>query len=58
MTLRWIVEGAHSQGREIEIVATNETPSLTALRQSHPLAALGYTLPIKPQAALSITIDP
>lgn len=47
-TLIWIVEEANEQGREIQLLLTNETDSVRALRRSHPPAEFGYTLRILP----------
>ncbi|TFI59729.1 MBL fold metallo-hydrolase [Sphingomonas parva] len=43
-TLVWIVEEAHAAERAIEIVATNDAPSIQRIRQTHPEADFGYRL--------------
>jgi len=45
-TLIWIVEAAKLQSRQIDIVATNGTPSLQKLVEEYPKAEFGYTLDI------------
>lgn len=56
-TLKWIVEAARSAKRNIEIVATNSTPSIKRIKDSHKPAEYGYNLRIKPKADHSITIE-
>ncbi len=56
-TLKWIVEAAKSAGRQIEIVATNNTPSIKKIKQTHKPADFGYTLTIKPTADHTIAVD-
>jgi len=56
-TLKWIVEGAHGDGRQIEIVVTNDTPSTKKLKQTHKPAAFGYRLTVKPKTEHSITVE-
>lgn len=46
--LIWIVEEAHELGRPIELLLTNETDSVRALRVSHPPAQYNYTMRILP----------
>ena len=55
-TLKWIVEAAHSAGRQIEIFATNTTDSIKKLKQSHKPADFGYRLNIKPEADHLISV--
>ena len=47
-TLTWVVEAAHEGGRQIEIIATNATPSTEKLLQDYPPDQWGYTLTIMP----------
>ncbi|HEX8834214.1 MAG TPA: MBL fold metallo-hydrolase [Abditibacteriaceae bacterium] len=56
-TLKWIVEGAHSDGRQIEIVVTNNTPSTKKLKQTHKPSSFGYRLTVKPKAEHSIAVE-
>lgn len=46
-TLIWIVEAAQAAGREIELLATNETPSTTKLIEEYPPDDFGYTLTLR-----------
>jgi len=43
-TLTWIVEEAEAAGRQIDLLATNDTPSTQKLRQDMPPAQHGYRL--------------
>lgn len=43
-TLIWIVEAAHEQGRQIEILVTNPTPSTQKLEEEYPPGEYGYQL--------------
>ncbi len=43
-TLTWIIEAANEQGREIEIVVTNETPSTKKALKDYPENDWGYTM--------------
>lgn len=43
-TLSWIVEAAHQQGREIEIIITNETPSTKKILKDYNTAQYKYTI--------------
>lgn len=56
-TLTWIVEEAHAQGRQIEIVLTNETPSTQQLRQALPPASFGYQLTFLPAGEHALTVE-
>ena len=56
-TLKWIVETAHSAGRQIEIVVTNATPSTNRLKQSHKPADYDYRLTVKPKPDHSIAVQ-
>lgn len=56
-TLKWIVEAAHSAGRQIEIVVTNATPSTKKLKQTHKPGDYGYRLTVKPKADHSIAVE-
>ena len=55
-TLIWIVEEAGKQGRQIELFATNDTPSLRELVAERDPAVNGYTLTIMDPGAHSATI--
>ena len=48
-TLIWIVEAAKLQGRQIHIIATNETPSLEKLLEEYPKNEFNYDLEIMPK---------
>ncbi len=50
-TLRWIVEAAHEEGRQVEILATNWTSSLHGLLESHDPQTYGYQLTVMPEDA-------
>ena len=56
-TLKWIVEAAKSAGRQIQIIATNATPSTKKIKESHKPAEYGYQLTIKPKADHSIAVE-
>lgn len=55
-TLIWIVETAQQQGRSIEIVVTNRTPSTKKLVAEYPPTDYGYQLTIMPQGAHSVAL--
>ena len=55
-TLTWIVEEAAAAGRAIEIVASNETPSILQLQQAFPPVASGYSLTVLPAGDHSLTV--
>lgn len=50
-TLKWIVEAARDQGRQIEILATNWTSSLHGLAESYDAQTYGYRLTVMPEDA-------
>ncbi|MGC9336465.1 MAG: ComEC/Rec2 family competence protein, partial [Anaerolineae bacterium] len=50
-TLRWIVQAAHDQGRDIEIVATNSTRSLRDLVEEYDPSDYGYRLTVMPEGS-------
>ncbi len=56
-TLLWLVDAAHSQGREVEIIVTNETDSTAEIVALRPPAAHGYTLTVLDPASSSIEVD-
>jgi hypothetical protein len=56
-TLKWIVDAAHSAGRQIEIIATNSTSATRELKRSHKPADFGYRLTLKPKAEHSIAVQ-
>lgn len=53
-TLKWIVEAAHSDGRPIELIVTNITPTVQKLQQSHKPNDYGYQLTVQPVGENSI----
>ena len=55
-TLIWIVEEAGKQGRQIELFATNDTPSLRELVAERDPAVNGYTLTVMDPGVHSTTI--
>lgn len=55
-TLTWIVEAANEQGREIELVITNETPSTAKLIKDYPQAEWGYAITYLPNNQNFITV--
>jgi hypothetical protein len=55
--LKWIVDAAHSAGRQIEIIATNSTSATRELKRSHKPADFGYRLTLKPKAEHSIAVQ-
>lgn len=55
-TLIWVVEAAKAQGRSIELVVTNETPSTEKLREEYDAQEFGYRLTIMPQGAHAMTL--
>jgi len=50
-TLKWIVEAARDQGRQVEILATNWTSSLHDLAESYDPQTYGYRLTVMPEDA-------
>jgi hypothetical protein len=56
-TLIWLVEAAHEHARNIEIIATNSTPSTDKLLEEYPEAEFGYSMTIMPQNQHSITVE-
>lgn len=48
-TLGWIAETAKESGRDIEIVVTNRTPSVTQLEKKFPASTFPYTLRLMPK---------
>jgi hypothetical protein len=55
-TLIWIVEEAGKQGRQVELFATNDTPSIRELVAERDPGANGYTLTVMDPGAHSATI--
>lgn len=55
--LKWIIEAAKADGREITIVATNDTPAITQIQQSHDPDDFGYTMIVKPVSVGSIAVN-
>jgi hypothetical protein len=56
-TLIWIVEAAKAQGRSIELVLTNETPSVRKLRAEYDGDEYGYRTTVLPPGADSIVVE-
>jgi len=56
-TLIWLVEAAHEQNREIEIVATNSTPATRKLLEEYPVNEFGYSLTTMPPGNHFITVE-
>jgi hypothetical protein len=56
-TLKWIVEAANKDGRKIEIVATNATPSTKKIKLTHKPTKFGYRLTVKPKSKHSVPIQ-
>ncbi len=56
-TLGWIVEAAREEGRKIEIVVTNHTPSTEKLLQEYPPGRYGYRLVVLDPDASALTVD-
>lgn len=48
-TLGWIAETAKESGRDIEIVVTNRTPSVTQFEKKFPASKFPYTLRLMPK---------
>ena len=55
-TLLWIVEEAGKQGRQVELFATNDTPSIRELVAERDPALNGYTLTVMDPGVHSATI--
>lgn len=56
-TLKWLVTTVKDQGREVEIIVTNETESTQQLAADYDDTEYGYTLTIMPAGSHSMTID-
>lgn len=56
-TLIWIVEAACEDGRQIEILVTNETPSTQKLLEEYPPDEYGYQLTILDPGASTLTLE-
>lgn len=55
-TLIWIVEAAKSQGRQIRLIFTNETPATRKLPKEYPPADFGYEMAVLPPGRDSMVI--
>jgi beta-lactamase superfamily II metal-dependent hydrolase len=55
-TLQWLVEAAKEQGRTIEIVATNQPPSIDELLRTYDPGEYGYRLTVLPAGAHEIVL--
>jgi beta-lactamase superfamily II metal-dependent hydrolase len=56
-TLQWVVEAAREQGRAIEIVCTNEPPSILELPQKYDPAQYGYRLTVLPKGEHALVLE-
>jgi beta-lactamase superfamily II metal-dependent hydrolase len=56
-TLAWLVEAARDQQREIEILATNDTPALRQLVSRYPPEESGYRLSVLDRKSHALVID-
>lgn len=56
-TLIWIVEAAEAQGRTIELVLTNETPSLQKLQEEYNPQEFGYGTTVLGRDADSLLVE-
>ena len=56
-TLAWIVEGAREDGREIEILVTNRTPSTEKLLHEYPPSDYGYRLVVLEPESSALTVE-
>lgn len=56
-TLKWIVEAAKNDGRQIDIVVTNNTAATKKIKQTHKPATYGYKLIAKAKSDNSIEVD-
>ncbi len=56
-TLRWIVETAREQGREVKLVATNTTKSVRDILQEHEPEEYGYQLEMMPEGEHEIILQ-
>ena len=56
-TLIWIVEAACEDGRQIEILVTNETPSTQKLLEEYPPDEYGYQLTTLDPGASTLTLE-
>lgn len=50
------VEAARGQGRTVEIVVTNEIPSIHKLLEEYPPGDYGYELTVRPSGAAAISV--
>lgn len=55
-TLIWLVEAAHEQQREAQIVVTNNTPSTKKLLSEYPASEYGYKLSTLKKGSTSISV--
>lgn len=56
-TLKWIVDAAKAQKRQIRLYCTNETKNTKALVQQRPPAAHGYAIEYRPAGDSYLTVD-
>jgi beta-lactamase superfamily II metal-dependent hydrolase len=55
-TLIWLIEAAQIQQRNVEIVMTNQTPSVRKLLDEYPTAVYGYTIKTLPSDQYSFVV--
>lgn len=55
-TLIWLVEAAKAQGRQVEIIVTNETESTAKLREDYPPDEYGYQMRAQVEGHSSVEI--
>lgn len=55
-TLSWIVECAHEQGRNIELICTNKTEATERIEKEFPADEFGYQITYMPEEAHSLDI--
>lgn len=56
-TLIWLVEAAHDQQRQVEVVVTNKTLSTEKLQEEYPPAQFGYSMRFIAQGSGSVTLN-
>jgi beta-lactamase superfamily II metal-dependent hydrolase len=56
-TLKWLIEAAQEDGREITIFLTNPTDSTKKIMQQFPPASSGYTMRFMPKTHFFITVE-
>lgn len=56
-TLSWIVECAHEQGREIELICTNKTEATEKIEEEYPASEYGYQMNYLPEESQSMDVS-